>query len=216
MTGRFVGIDVGARTLHCAAVGERGGLVERAALPALDRRALADWCDGAAVIAIDAPETPSRAPHRNRAELSPKFRTARCAEIELGRRHGTWVPWVPPQGPPFPGWMQAGFDAFDSLRRPGAPDVIEVYPFAGFRILAGGRRLAKKQTAAGRAERAALLARAGVTGAAVGDHSHDELDALLAAVVARDHARDAATAATCGHDGSAIWLPDRPAQPPPF
>jgi len=207
MTPRYAGIDVGARALHCAALAEDGAVLDVATLPAANPDALAQWCAGARAIAIDAPEAPSTAPHAADRTLAPKFRRARCAEIELGRSHGSWVSWATPPEPPFPGWMEAGFAAYDAARRAGPTAVIEVYPFAGFRAFAGDRRLAKKQTAAGRAQRAELLLRAGVVGATLERRSHDDLDALLAAVVARDHARGDATAAGCGHDGSAIWLP---------
>jgi predicted nuclease with RNAse H fold len=210
MRPRYTGIDVGARALHCAALAEDGAVVDIAALPADDADALARWCAAAAVTAVDAPHAPSTAPHAADQALAPKFRRARCAEIELGRRYGSWVSWVPPAEPPFPGWMEAGFAAYDSLRRAGVPAVVEVYPVAGYRALARDRRLAKKQTEQGRRQRAELLGRAGVTGAALRARSHDELDALLAAVVARDHARGRATAVSCGHDGSAIWLPAQP------
>jgi predicted nuclease with RNAse H fold len=207
MSASYAGIDVGATTLYCAAVADGGAVVDVAALPAGDADALRRWCAGATAIAIDAPDAPSTAPHAGDTTLAPKFRRSRCAEIELGRRHGSWVSWTTPAEPPFPGWMEAGFAAYDALRGAGAPVVIEVYPFAGFRALAGGRRLAKKQSTAGRLERADLLAGVGVSGAALSSRSHDELDALVAAVVARDRARGEAAGVTCGHDGSAIWLP---------
>jgi predicted nuclease with RNAse H fold len=211
MSGRLVGVDVGARTLHCAGTDPSGVSLDHAVLSADDRGALASWCAGAAVVAIDAPERPSTAPHADDRTLAPKFRAARCAEIELGRRHGIWVSWVAPGEPPFPGWMESGFRAFEALRRPGGPELLEVYPHAGFRELAGGRPLASKRTAAGRRERASLLARAGLAGDGVEALSHDAIDALVAALTARDRAYGGARRVTCGHDGSAIWLPDRPA-----
>jgi hypothetical protein len=105
--------------------------------------------------------------------------------------------------------MESGFRAFEALRRPGGPELLEVYPHAGFRELAGGRRVGSKRTAAGRRQRAELLARAGLAADGVEALSHDLIDALLAAVTARDRARGRARRVTCGHDGSAIWLPDR-------
>jgi len=206
MTERFVGIDVGARELHCAALDGSGTMLAHAVVPAHDAAALASWCAPAAAIAIDAPEAPSTAPHADREGLSPKFRAARCAEIELGYRHGSWVSWTTPRAPPFPGWMQTGFAAFAALRVPGGPELLEVYPFAAFRELARGVRLAKKQAVAGRRQRARLLGCAGVRGEDLDSLSHHMLDALVAAVVARDRARPV----TCGHDGSRIWLPATP------
>jgi|SRR5215204_3583734 len=207
MSARFVGIDVGARELHCAALDEDGGILDRTALPASGPEGLARWCAGAAAIAVDAPEGPSRAPHADLTELAPKFRMARCAEIELGRLYGSWVSWVPPRSPPFPAWMVVGFAVFEALHRTEGATALEVYPFAGFRELAAGRRLASKQSVAGRGQRRELLRRAGVTDSARAGRSHHDVDAILAAVVARDHARVEARRVTCGHDGSAIWLP---------
>jgi len=39
------------------------------------------------------------------------------------------------------------------------------------------------------------------------ERSHDFLDAALIALVARQRALGKAHVASCGHDGSAIWLP---------
>jgi predicted nuclease with RNAse H fold len=206
VSGGFVGIDVGARSLHCAALDEGGRILGSAVLPADDGTRLRAWCAGAAVVAVDAPESPSTAPHVVDAGLSPKFRAARCAEIELGRRHGCWVPWVAPQAAPFPSWMESGFAVYETLRGQGAARLIEVYPYAGFRALAG-ERLPRKQTAAGRQARAEVLARAGVREDRRAARSHDTLDALMAALVARDCGAGRARAVSCGHDGSAIWLP---------
>jgi hypothetical protein len=205
--GRFIGIDVGARTLHCASIDGGAASLDFATMRADDTDAVARWCAGAAGVAIDAPEAPSTVPHANDGTLSPKFRRARCAEIALGRRHGTWVPWVAPADPPFPAWMEAGFRAFATVRAAGAPALLEVYPYACFRELAGGRRLPRKQTAAGRDERARLLAAAGVAVDRSAPLSHDFLDATVAALTALDSARGRARRVTCGHDGSAIWLP---------
>jgi predicted nuclease with RNAse H fold len=205
--GRFVGIDVGARTFHCASIDARSLARELTALPADDLGALAEWCAGAEAVAIDAPEAPSTMPHCDDEGLAPKFRRARCAEIELGRRHRSWVAWVTPAEPPFPTWMEAGFRAFACVRGAGLADVLEVYPYACFRELAGRRRLARKQTRAGQDERARLLAAAGVAPGASDAVSHDLLDALVAALTALDHHRGRARRVTCGHDGSALWLP---------
>jgi predicted nuclease with RNAse H fold len=213
VSGGLVGVDVGARTLHCAGIEASGALADIALLPADEPGALARWCAGAAVVAIDAPESPSTAPHADDADLAPKFRPARCAEIELGRRHGIWVSWVAPGEPPFPGWMESGFRAFRALRVAGGPELLEVYPYAGFRELAGGRPPASKRSAAGRRERAALLAQAGLPGSGVAELSHDLIDALIAALIARDRAGGRARRVTCGHDGSAIWLPSAGRRP---
>jgi hypothetical protein len=80
-----------------------------------------------------------------------------------------------------------------------------VYPHAAFRVLAGRRRLPSKLTPEGVNARVEILRAAGVDGGAfVSMWSHDALDATVAAVVVAD---PQAVAVTCGHDGSAIWLP---------
>lgn len=205
MSARVVGIDVGARELDCAAL-DGDGRVTTAIVPAADLDALARWCMDAVAIGIDAPEAPSTEPHRNDRSLAPKFRAARCAEIELGRRHGSWVSWVAPAAPPFPGWIATGLSVFAALRPLGAT-LLEVYPYAGFRRLAGGRRPARKQTRAGAGERVELLTALGVSPDGLADRTHHALDAVMVALVARDHSRGTAERVTCGHDDSAIWLP---------
>jgi len=155
------------------------------------------------VIAIDAPAQLSGAPHAGDETLSPKFRAARCAEVALGRAQGIWVSWVAPAGPPLPGWMAVGVGLHRRLAPRAA--VIEVYPHAAFHLLAG-RRPAKKQSAAGMRERVELLTAAGVVPPDEG-LSHHAIDALAAALVARDRLAGCAHAVGCGHDDSLIWLP---------
>ena len=207
MTAAVAGIDVGERLVHCALTDATGRILECASLEAGDTAALVAMCSGTAAVAIDAPQSPSTSPHADDTGLARKFRAARCAEIELGRAHGSWVPWVAPTSPPFPPWMDVGFAVYRAL---AGTELLEVYPYAAFRELAGGRRPARKSTPAGRAERAELLARAGLGGTPLAERpSHDTLDALVAALVALDRARGRARPVTCGHDGSAIWLPGR-------
>jgi predicted nuclease with RNAse H fold len=208
VTAAFAGIDVGERRVHCAVVDAAGRILQCTTLAGRDMRGLVNLCSGARVVAIDAPESPSTLPHSDRADLAPKFRAARCAEIELGHGHGCWVPWVAPAGPPFPPWMEVGFGVYRALGRPAGPELLEVYPHAAFRDLGGGRRPARKQTPAGRRERAELLSRAGLRGDALADQpSHDTLDALVAALIALERSRGRARRVSCGHDDSAIWLP---------
>ena len=157
---------------------------------------------------VDAPDGPSAAAHAGDDTLSAKFRTARCGEIALGRAERIWVSWPTPAAAPFAGWMMSGFALYDAARAAGLA-AIEVYPHAVFRTLAGGR-IATKTSPAGIAARVSLLEAQGVDG---GPHlalwSHDGLDAAAAALVALD---ESARCITCGHDGSAIWLPGyRPA-----
>src|SRR5207244_2034267 len=105
------------------------------------------------------PERLSTGPHRDDTTLKPKFRVARCGEIELGRAFGLWVPWVTPVALPVPGWMAVGFGLFDRLRAQGLRP-IEVFPYAVFHRL-NGTRPPRKTTPAGAARRVALLHEAG-------------------------------------------------------
>lgn len=90
----------------------------------------------------------------------------------------------------------------------GAAELLEVFPQGIFRVLAGGP-VASKMTPAGLAARADLLREAGISDAGLAMWGHDGLDAAAAALVALHHAQGRAEAVTCGHDGSAIWLPAR-------
>lgn len=201
----FGGIDVGATRLHAAAVDSTGRVLELATFPAGELVTLVRWTEGAAGVAVDAPDRWSTAPHGDDRGLAPKFRSARCGEIALGRDHGLWVPWTTPPEPAPGTWIDVGVRLFAALRAEGR-EPVEVYPHGAFRVLNGARRLPSKRTAAGRAARAHLLAAAGARGVP-GDAPHDVLDALVAAVVALHRHAGRARAATCGHDGSAIWLP---------
>jgi predicted nuclease with RNAse H fold len=164
------------------------------------------WAKLADEVAIDAPASLSTAPHRGETSISRKFQGARCAEIELGRRHRIWVPWPTPtdEMAVLP-WMLIGFRLFASLSA-GGLDPIEVYPYGGFRHLAQ-RTLENKRSAGGAAERISILRSRGVRAEWLEMWSHDSLDALMAALIARDHAKGRAEKVTCGHDSSAIWLP---------
>ena len=190
---RCIGVDVGAVKLHAVALPLDVQVFD-------DVGALVRWAAGAAAVAIDAPAALSTRPHAADTALAPKFRVARCGEIALGREHGYWVPFVGPAEPPDGGWLAVGLAAHAAL-----PGALEAYPYAGFRELAGGAPLARKQTREGRSQRAALLRGAGVEADAA--WSHDTLDAALCAVVARDRVAGRARRVTCGHDDSAIWLP---------
>jgi predicted nuclease with RNAse H fold len=203
-----VGLDVGARWVHAVALRE-GTVVGAEVLAADDADAVASWVAalgrGVARVAIDAPSGLSAGAHAGDTTLAPKFRAARCGEVALGRDAGVWVPWVsPPAGATdVAPWITVGLSLFATLTGAGH-DVVETFPHAVFRCLAGGARVAAKSTPAGLAERVALLRAAGVTDATLPLWGHDGLDAAAAALVAAD---PAARAVTCGHDGSAIWLP---------
>ena len=55
--------------------------------------------------------------------------------------------------------------------------------------------------------RVELLQARGIADPQLAMWSHDALDALLAALVARDYGEGRAQRVGCGHDESAIWLP---------
>lgn len=156
-------------------------------------------------VAIDAPSALSTGAHAGDVALAPKFRAARCGEVALGREHGVWVPWVsPPVGAvDVAGWIRVGLAVFEAMAAAGV-DAVESYPQAVFRSLAGGARVPAKSSAEGLARRVELLRAAGVVDATLPMWGHDGLDAAACALVAAD---PLARAVTCGHDGSAIWLP---------
>ena len=206
----FAGVDVGGDRLHAVVLDGARSIVATFVVAPADVGDLVERLVALGVVraGIDAPDAMSVAAHADDETLAPKFRTGRCGEIALGRERGIWVSWVTPTAPPFAGWMTAGFALHEAATERGI-ETVEVYPHAAFRVLAGGRRPPSKTTPAGIATRVELLADAGVSGA---DHmamwSHDALDAAAAALVVAD---EDAVAVTCGHDGSAIWLPSSPA-----
>ena len=200
----YVGIDVGAAWLHLVALDETASVVEHDVFAADDLEGVVGWAGGAEEIAIDSPDGWSTCPHGDDDSLSPKFRTARCAEIGLGRGHGIYVPWTTPPHRLAGSWMDAGIAQFSALRQAGHSP-IECYPYAAFRRLAGSP-LPAKRSPAGRVRRRQLLREAGVVGE-LSTWSHDSLDAAVAALVAWLRQRGGTEPATCGHDGTAIWLP---------
>jgi predicted nuclease with RNAse H fold len=215
-----LGIDVGATALHLVGL-EAGGAV---ALPEVETpgnlSGLLRNLKPGTWVAIDAPDQQRNSLHVADETLAPKFRTARCAEVALGRR-GHWVPWVTPAlGREAPGWMVTGFRVWQETRDAGM-QAIEVYPHSAFRVLVGAGKLAKKQTPAGMRQRVELLQAAGVRVEGL-VMSHDFLDAAVAAVVARDARAGTAERVLCDHadgtehDGSSLWLPaSSPPKHPP-
>lgn len=200
------GIDVGARRLHAVALDERGRVTDARIFVATDVGAVVAWADGATAVGIDSPDQWSTAPHAGDASLSPKFRTARCAEIALGTSYGIWVPWTTPVAPSQETWISAGIELFAALRA-GGHHPLEVYPHGVFRVLNHGVRPPPKRTTEGREARVRLLRAAEVAASWADMAGHDLVDATAAALVALHHAQGRAMPATCGHDGSAIWLP---------
>ena len=131
-------------------------------------------------IAIDAPSEPATGRGHDGVR-SPKFSVARCNEIAAGEELGIWVPWVTPILESAPPWMRIGFALWAALRAEGhAP--VEVYPAGCFWLLHGRRWPPKKSSADGRAARLAMLEP--VVGR-LDLRSHDHIDAVMAAVVAR-------------------------------
>jgi predicted nuclease with RNAse H fold len=202
---RVVGIDVGARRLDAVALDDDGRVFDTIAVPSADVAGLVDWATGATGLAVDAPDAWSTAPHAGDGTLPAKFRSARCAEIGLGRMEGVWVPWTTPVERAPGTWIDVGVRLFTALEDAGH-EPLEVFPHATFRVLGGGRP-PRKQTAEGVRARTGLLRAAGVSCPAMDSWSHDAIDAASAALVALHHRRGTARAVTCGHDGSAIWLP---------
>jgi predicted nuclease with RNAse H fold len=203
---RFVGIDPGASAIHCVLLDDTRRIVDGHVLATDATEELALITSSATAIAIDAPAAPSTAPHAQDPSLVGKFRTARCCEIALGRQYRLWVPWVTPvAGATVPSWMQVGFGLYADLAANGHSP-IEVFPYAGFRLLSP-TKLAKKTTRAGIVERIARLEAQGITAPWIGLWSHDALDATLAALLALRAVEGTALAVGCGHDDSAIWVP---------
>jgi predicted nuclease with RNAse H fold len=203
---RFVGIDPSASAVHCVILDDARQVVDGCVLPPDPAVGLAAVTARATAIAIDAPAALSTAPHVDDPSVSRKFRTARCCEIALGREYRLWVPWVTPvAGAAVPGWMQVGLQLYAQLTADGHRP-IEVYPHAGFQLLAGSR-LPKKTTLGGIRQRVACLEGQGVTAPWMGLWSHDALDATLAALLALRATEGTAFAVGCGHDNSAIWIP---------
>ena len=203
---RVVGIDPGASAIHCVVLDDARRIVDGRLLGADAIAELVEITAGATAIAIDAPAALSTAPHAEDPAVSRKFRLGRCCEIALGRQHRLWVPWVSPvAGATVPGWMQVGFQLYGELAANGHTP-IEVYPYAGFRLLASGG-LPKKTTLAGVQERVGRLEEQGVTAPWIQLWSHDGLDAALAALLALRATEGTAVAVGCGHDDSAIWVP---------
>ena len=200
----FVGVDVGASALHAVALAGRS-VADALVVPPGELDRLVAFCHGAGGIAIDAPSEPSTAPHASDLDLSVKFRGARCGEVALQRQARISVAWVTPPAGAEPPWMAVGYALWSALRADGH-EPLEVYPAGVFRTLAGGA-VPNKRTVAGAAARWRLLAPFVDPPTAADVWSHDGVDALAAALVARLKAEGRAVGHGCGHDGSAIWLP---------
>lgn len=209
----YVGLDVGAREIHGIAIDDSGQVLDAIDFDAAEPEMVQSWAEPAKAVAIDSPDRLSTGPHSTDESLSisPKFRNARCAEIGLLKQYRLQVPWATPTKEPVDGWMRVGIALFEVMRKAGQSP-IEVFPDSAFRRLAGQLGpLKKKGTRAGLAERCELLARVGMKGAGSALWSTHGIDAAMASVLACMFAAGDAIAATCGHDGSAIWIPKSPA-----
>ena len=221
MAAPFVGIDVGTNAFHAVAVDERRSGVAGRVFAADELDAVVEWVAPARVIAIDAPDRPSTGAHMTDDRVAAKFREGRCAEVALGLNARFWVPWVTPMTPVPGSWIDVGIGLHERLRDASDADVIEVFPYACFRRLAGGDHLPTKSSVEGMRARVALLEAAGFDDPHLDLWSHDSIDAAVAALVAAQRAEGTAEGlgcpadSRCGLDGSVIWLPASPARAAP-
>ena len=221
MAAPFVGIDVGTNAFHTVAIDENHSSVAGRVFAANEVDELVEWVAPAQVIAIDAPDRPSTGAHLTDHRVAAKFREGRCAEVALGLEARFWVPWVTPVTPVPGSWIDVGIALHERLRSKEGVDVIEVFPYACFRRLAGGDQLPNKSSVDGMRARVALLDAEGIEDPHLDLWSHDSIDAAVAALVAAQHAAGTADGlgcppgGTCGHDGSVIWLPPSPARAAP-
>ncbi|HTX01670.1 MAG TPA: DUF429 domain-containing protein, partial [Acidimicrobiales bacterium] len=213
-----VGADVGAGTVHLVALSldEPPSVILSELLHPVSDSAIANVLRAAAVVAIDAPAGRSSQPHLGDRRLAAKFQRARCGEVAL-RAAGHAVPWVSPgPGDDLPPWMATGLEVW-SIAEQLDVDAVETYPHAVFAELACSV-LRHKQRPDGLVARARVLAPLLATPAWLPMWSHDGLDALAAAIVAWHAFHGTGRRVDCSgdeewsaHDGSAIWLPPRPA-----
>ena len=219
----FVGVDLSARRgFDVAVLDDERRVIRlwRAATLDLLSAGLAAYA-GPLIVAVDALQAPSDFPLR-RAEVRAalpvpptpgRFARYRVCDYELARR-GIGLYLLPEPGAAPPAWMALGFATFRCLReRHGlhvprdaadhAATLLEVYPYAGFVTLLGGRP-PRKTTREGMAVRVEALRRAGLGGVCNtplpdAGLTHDAVDALCAAF----------TTWTWRHGlGCALGLPD--------
>ena len=214
----FVGVDLSARRgFDVAVLDEARQLRQLWRSPDLDALvARLGALHQALVVAVDAPQAPSDFPLRRQeiraalAEPPPPglYSRHRVCDYELARR-GIGLYLLPEPGTPPPEWMALGFATFRrlhavlGLRLPAAANdhgatLLEIYPYAGFVTLLGGRP-PRKTTPAGATARRAALGAVGLTGMPERRLTHDEADALCAAYTAWAWRHGA---------GCAVGLPD--------
>jgi len=212
MTAFYVGLDVGGREIHGVALGADNYVVGHLAVKPNAADRLLERAAGAAAIAIDSPDRLSSAPQGAdpNPDIPPKFCKAGCAETGLLKLYRLQVPWPTPTGEPVDAWMRVGIRLFDALRHAGH-DPAEVFPDAAVGRLVGQLRPPPKEgTRVGSEEKARLSGEVGVKTAGIELSSTHGIDALVSAVLARMALTGTAIPASCGHDGSPIWIPKAP------
>lgn len=216
-TQRAIGIDLSAEAFYTVEVIASGSSAPAVSLGRAfrvdDLAQAVSFCEGAAQVAIDAPDAMSRGPHLHDGSLSPKFRTGRCSDVATSQPGGgPAVPWVTPTvDMEVPRWMVAGFTLWSALRDDGH-DPMEVFPAGCFYRMNGRRWPAKKTTIQGRLDRIQLLRLYVELPRDIELWSHDGLDAAVAALVA-NHGREHGTPVEhrCPNpDGSRLWYPASP------
>jgi predicted nuclease with RNAse H fold len=214
----YLGIDVGARWCHFVTLGNDERVHDAGYLASDHPERLHGLLSDVDVVAIDGPDAWADNLHAEDENVRPKFRR-RCAEFAL-RRLGYAVSWATEDEQEASGWQRTSirmYEAADDLL--DARRVIEVYPHACFLHLAESTQLPRKSTPPGIRVRAELMVDYVPTLASERLHAWtpDFLDALVAAVTARDAARaPAATSVECeSHPGrSRMHLPIGTGTPP--
>lgn len=205
----FWGVDIASRALHAVGIDDQGRIVGSLVAGSSEIDALRREVGSSNIVAIDAPDQWSAAHHADDEGLPGKFRNARCAEISLRAMFGYSVSWPTPSGiRTRSSWMELGMEVHRSLNE--VAHCIEVFPHACFLHLSGRWSLPKKSSAEGLRARAEILAgHVQLAADELALWSTDSLDALAAAVTARDAASERADVAACDlhEDGSAIYLP---------
>src|SRR5437773_11684538 len=79
------GLDIAADRAHGVVIDSSFSVIETRLLPVDRLDYLVHWAAEHDAIAIDSPDAISTGPHIDDFELSPKFRSGRCAEIGLAR-----------------------------------------------------------------------------------------------------------------------------------
>ena len=190
---------------------------------ALRRAADAEGWDIASV-AIDAPAAPPRKGCRRKSEEAltsfglSSFRTPDCDQwLEIKRKCRRHLEGrKPPNRLPYANkiWMLYGFKLYEAFRATGQKNVIEVYPYAIVRAVAGDCR--HKTTPEGYSRQLAAVAKAtgwapveldGRLRQSVVGARHDRLDAFMAAWVASLDKSQRRAYGDETNPNDAIWVP---------